>query len=135
VSKSKASLLPNSRPSRSLHPTTAEVVQKYSSDGNGWIIPEKIFSATANFWWLSCVLCTNETNEEMNNFLHPYGPHTFFHLIHKFCGFINSATAKPRTNRKCTYSLIDAENMSATQKVNELLNHMVAETFFIASFQ
>jgi hypothetical protein len=56
--------------------------------------------------------------------------HTFFHLIHIFCGFISSAKANPRTNRRCTYNFTDAENMSATQKVNELLNHMVAEIFF-----
>jgi hypothetical protein len=54
--------------------------------------------------------------------------HTFFHLIHKFCGFISSAKGNPRTNRR-TYNFIDAENMSATQKVNELLKHFSSPLF------
>jgi hypothetical protein len=44
--------------------------------------------------------------------------------------FHRNAKAKSR----CTYIITDAENISATQKLSELLNNMVAETFFITSF-
>lgn len=122
IQKVKASWLPNPRPSRRLHPTTAEV-QKYNSDGNGWIMPE-IFSSTIDFSGEVVYYALFFTLTDL---------HTVFHLIHISCWFICSADAISRTTR-CTYIFTDAENISATQQLSEVLNNMVAETFFITSF-
>lgn len=126
VSRSKVSWLLNPRPSRSLHLTTAEVVQKNIVVMGMAELCQRRFSLPQQIL-VVVYYAQMKPMTKWTAFFTLMVLHIFFHLIHIFCGFISSAKANPRTKR-CTYDFTDAENMLAIQKVNELLNHLVAES-------